>query len=237
MKFKRGEFTIVPNREARRGLKPAQQVVFMWLSDHSDDNNECYPSRRTLAAECGMSVRGLVNACDELEKMGLITRKSRYNRNTQQTNLYTINILEPSESVTDDPVQTVHPPVQDLHAPVHDVHTELNPSNSNQLTKSTNVDLAEAHGKAEINELFEYWEQTTGIGITSRVLNNRRACYNLLRRHGVDGVRRLIDGVARAQGDRFAPRIASFESLQQKLPELLVWGRQVTKSRAVEVIS
>jgi DNA-binding MarR family transcriptional regulator len=103
--------------------------------------------------------------------------------------------------------------------------------NKNILSKDN---MAQAqYGKPEINELFEYWQQRTGIPISSQIQANRNACNNLIKKHTQDGVRKLIDGVAQSQGDQFAPRIADFVQLQAKLSQLLLWGKQNITSRKV----
>lgn len=84
-------------------------------------------------------------------------------------------------------------------------------------------------GKPEINELFDYWTEKTGIPISSKIQMNRNACNNLLKKNGMENTKRLIDGVALAQSDKYAPGIADFIQLQSKLSELLVWGKKNTK--------
>lgn len=93
---------------------------------------------------------------------------------------------------------------------------------------STNVLLAKPvkeYGNPNINEIFTYWESAVGVAISSRQQKNRIAASNLINKHSLEGVRRLIDGVALAHKDRFAPRIADFCDLQAKLSQLLVWGK------------
>lgn len=84
----------------------------------------------------------------------------------------------------------------------------------------------EKFGKPEINILFDYWEQKIGMPISSRQTQNRRAANNLLKKHGEDKTKQLIDGVALTLDDRYAPRICDFYDLQNKLNELLIWGRK-----------
>jgi hypothetical protein len=79
---------------------------------------------------------------------------------------------------------------------------------------------------------MQYWEQETGMPISSRVKANRYACKNLLTKHGREKVELLIKGVAQSQTDQYAPRIADFTQLQTKLNDLLVWGRQKGKTNA-----
>ncbi len=114
--------------------------------------------------------------------------------------------------------------------------------NNNELDKSlmdTNVSIGEVspetYGKAEINQLFEVWEHTTGLPITSNRTKNRYACNNLIGKYGVDGVEKLIRVVEKAQTDRYAPRVADFCDLQAKLNQLLVWAKG--KARSSSVIS
>lgn len=111
---------------------------------------------------------------------------------------------------------------------------------NNELNKSlmdTNVSIGEVspetYGKVEINQLFETWEQTTGLPITSNKTKNRYACNNLIGKYGVDGVEKLIRVVERAQTDRYAPRVADFCDLQAKLNQLLVWAKGKAHSSAV----
>lgn len=112
--------------------------------------------------------------------------------------------------------------------------------NNNELNKSlmdTNVSIGEVspetYGKVEINQLFETWEHTTGLPITSNRTRNRYACNNLIGKYGVDGVEKLIRVVEKAQTDRYAPRVADFCDLQAKLNQLLVWAKGKAHSSAV----
>lgn len=107
----------------------------------------------------------------------------------------------------------------------------------NKDLMDTNVSIGEVspetYGKAEINQLFETWEQTTGLPITSNRTKNRYACNNLIGKYGVDGVEKLIRVVEKAQTDRYAPRVADFCDLQAKLNQLLVWAKGKAHSSAV----
>jgi hypothetical protein len=87
----------------------------------------------------------------------------------------------------------------------------------------------------EISDMFVYWQETTGIPISARIKQNRFACSNLLKKHGADGLRRLIGGVAQSQDDQYAPRISDFTQLQAKLSDLLVWGKKLTKKGTVKI--
>jgi hypothetical protein len=83
------------------------------------------------------------------------------------------------------------------------------------------------YGKPEINDMFDYWAVTVGYEIRFNVKNNRNACQTLLTScKGVDLLKRLIDGVAKAQQDSFAPRISDFVELQKGANKLIAWGQK-----------
>jgi len=115
--------------------------------------------------------------------------------------------------------------------------TSIDKSRDNNLDKmDTNVSIGETpetYGNVEINQLFDLWEKSTGLPITSNKTKNRYACNNLIHKYGVDGVEKLIRVVERAQMDKFAPRIADFCDLQAKLNQLLVWAKSQTVNRQV----
>ena len=101
---------------------------------------------------------------------------------------------------------------------------------------SIGSEVAEVHGKPEINHLFESWEQFTGLPITSNQQKNRYACHNLVNKYGVDGVEKLIRVVEKAQADKYAPRVADFCDLQAKLNQLLLWAKsQTVNSQVISV--
>jgi len=89
------------------------------------------------------------------------------------------------------------------------------------------------YGNPEVNEMFEYWEQTTQMKIETRIKANRFACSNLLKKHGKEKLERIIGGVAQAAGDQYAPRVSDFVTLQSKLPDLLLWGNKRFKTSKI----
>lgn len=101
----------------------------------------------------------------------------------------------------------------------------------------TNVSMAKTPS-TEIDELFNLWEEITGMEIVGQVRKNRFACSNLLKKHGKEKLTKLINGVALAQADKFAPRIADFSALQSKQNELIAWGKtnQSSAMKKVAVI-
>lgn len=101
------------------------------------------------------------------------------------------------------------------------------------LTNSKAIEKVDK-SKPEINLMFEQWATITGVPINGQQKANRNACSNLLKKHGVAGVQRLIQGVAKAQGQEFAPQIANFVQLQTKLDTLILWGRKQSNQESAK---
>lgn len=109
---------------------------------------------------------------------------------------------------------------------------------SNNTTNVVGVDTPLDKRKPEINELFEYWEITVGYPIKSKVKLNRNAANNLLKTHGADALKRMINGVALAHEDRYAPSVADFTELQANMNRFLAWGRKrQVQSKDEEIMS
>ena len=170
----------------------------------------------------------------ELKDYGLV-RKYRVQvtgRFQWITEVYESLDLVPSEQKTIGSNSTDSKTIDSQHTDIlstesNQVLNKLNTDNNN----STNVELAKAevYGNQEINELFTYWEQTVGYEISGRKQQNRNACSNLIRKHGVDTTKRLINGVAQCNSDKYAPRISDFTELQSKMSALLAWGNRKIK--------
>lgn len=170
----------------------------------------------------------------ELKDYGLV-RKYRVQvtgRFQWITEVYESLDLVPSEQKTIGSNSTDSKTIDSQHTDIlstesNQVLNKLNTDNNN----STNVELAKAevYGNQEINELFTYWKQTVGYEISGRKQQNRNACSNLIRKHGVDTTKRLINGVAQCNSDKYAPRISDFTELQSKMSALLAWGNRKIK--------
>ena len=105
---------------------------------------------------------------------------------------------------------------------------------------TTNVVLTAekpTYGKIEINEMFEYWEKEVGYKISAKVKQNRIACNNLLKKYKAEGLKQLVDGVALAQSEQYAPKISDFYELQSNLNKLIAWGnnRKTDKGKVAKI--
>jgi hypothetical protein len=79
----------------QQGLKPAAKIALYWLTEHHNSKTgDCFPSLKTLMAECEMGRTTLVRQLDALEKAGLIERIRRTRANGSQTSTaYKFNLI------------------------------------------------------------------------------------------------------------------------------------------------
>lgn len=106
-----------------------EQAVYLWISFHSNQDGDCFPSVQTLADETKMSRRQIFYALKSMEDKGIIRRSSRKG----SSSVYHIIVGR-----TNKPVQEVHTPrAHSAHPPVQEVHPELNSVELNKITKGT----------------------------------------------------------------------------------------------------
>ena len=108
---------------------------------------------------------------------------------------------------------------------------EINSIDIHRDISTTNVVLTaetpKKYGKAEINEMFEYWQEAIGFPINGQVQKNRYACSNLLRRYQPEGLKRMINGVLQTMQDQFSGvKINDFISMQSQQNALMAYGKR-----------
>ena len=108
---------------------------------------------------------------------------------------------------------------------------ELEKKENNCIDKSIQLGDNAEHGNHDINEMFDAWSKIFGFE-QKQSAENRRACYNLLRRKdlGKEKLAMLLKVLDEAQKDRYVTReirgIVGFASLQSNLPHLMMWARR-----------
>lgn len=70
--FDKGTFILVPDKEALRGRPPLEQLVAIWIGDYG--LTDAFPSRKTIAEDCGVSVKSVDRAIAKLEQDGIISK-------------------------------------------------------------------------------------------------------------------------------------------------------------------
>lgn len=85
MKYEKGSFIIVPNKEALRLLSVGARAVFLEICDFADERGRCFPARQTLAERILMHPNSVDRFIEELEEAGLIEKSGRVRADGSRT--------------------------------------------------------------------------------------------------------------------------------------------------------
>lgn len=73
----------------RSELSHRARSVYMYLKDHADKEDKCWPGIKTISGELGLSRSTVKRALNDLCKAGLVVKESRWRENGSLTfNLY-----------------------------------------------------------------------------------------------------------------------------------------------------
>lgn len=189
-------------------------VVFIKLLYRVDRKTGTYTTGRfKLAAICNMNPNTLYSALKRLEASTMIQQQS----NKTSTTITICNWWKYQ---------------QDVNNTSNERQSTVNTEQEKKENIDTKVSISKAKTPSnDINELFEYWEYVMGFPILGQKQKNRFACSNLIKAHGVEKTKRLVDGVSKASADRFSGiRIADFIQLQQRQNDLIAWGKKTVSN-------
>jgi len=88
--------------------------VYSYLAECSNINGECWPSKRTIAQACRVSVATVTRALRELEKAGMVISEPRHRLNNGQTSTRSRVFTEPQIAEPTGQPEETNPEVQDL---------------------------------------------------------------------------------------------------------------------------
>ncbi len=218
------DFTIVSNVLLKSKLSAKAKGIFVQLISLPEGWNFSVAGLSALFTDKGTSIK---SGIAELVDSGFLIWDSVRDEHGK----FSVNVTTQYPKTPHGKTSTGENPARENkdNKEGRDKEGNLNKESNNN---STNVELAKAkkqidkkeeYGNQEINNLFDKWNKATGYAINSRIQSNRRACWNLYRKHGQGGLETLLRGVAMAQQDQYAPRISDFVDLQAKLNQLSLW--------------
>lgn len=98
----------------RSQLKPRARLVLNCLIYHCNKDGECFPSLKTIAAECGYGLTTVKRALGDLVEAGYITKQARFDERKhggQTSNLYSVQTPaapQQEQEQSDDTMETPH---------------------------------------------------------------------------------------------------------------------------------
>lgn len=112
---------------------PLRKLVLLKLCDNANDDGECWPSFASIASQCEMSRRSVINHIGALVDSGFLSVESRFKAGEQTSNMYKINknMLVGSAGDSLGGAGAAPPLVQELHPPSAGAapRTVIEPSN------------------------------------------------------------------------------------------------------------
>lgn len=199
------------------------KLVLIKLADQANDRGECWPSQKTLAAECEMSRRTVQRKLELLYERGLVVAEQRTRETGADTSL--LYRIKPGGSQSD------APPVDTDDAGGTSPVTHLEPSLEPTSPVETGEGVADAPRARD--EIWDFLEETFGsVGTDRRAQahQKRNKAIADLRRLGAtpDGIRYAIDAWSR----RFVGATLTDIALATHYPQLAA-GRGETISVSV----
>lgn len=224
MKYSKGSFIVVPNKEVLDGVFTNLQVVFMWLCSYADEDGICFPSRATLARNTGCSVKTIDRAIESLCEAGLLKKTTRSSGGKNLTNLYQIMLLDRSGDS-----QSLRG-VRESLGVASESRTELNPVLTQSTYSSANAEIRvsedviprkESTAKyPHALEVFALWGAYPKNWTSLKNSVQREAAENLYEEQGIEEIKAALEYIEKHKSEDFFPQIATPHDLDSKWAKL-----------------
>ena len=161
MIYEKGTFVVVPNKNYLRGKPAEMQSVYLWLVDHSNDNGQCFPSRKKLSKEAGCGVATVDKYLSNLVEDGFVKITPRFNHdtNSRNSNMYTLLLIQGlSENDSTPPIKNdivTIPILNSTHLTQVTVPVEI----ASTEVKETKPTLPEKLGRTYITRLLTVYKR------------------------------------------------------------------------------
>lgn len=188
-------------------LSPIEKILYGEIAGF----RECYASNAWLAKRIGRSEKTASRLINNLIKLGFV-ENSGFNGRFRTIRVASRRVSLPKNEESASPKMS---------------NRIIKYNDDNKLSSDKSPVEKSEYGNREVNALFTYWKEKTGIAPSSNKMN-RNSCHTLIRQRGVDGAKKVVDAIAHAinSNDRFAPRVSSFAELYGaygKLSKLDAW--------------
>jgi hypothetical protein len=187
-------FTQIPNELINDvELSWSAKGVYCYLASKPDDW-QFYETE--IAKNSNMGLTATKTALKQLIENGWLKRTLQRNEKGQN-NGYLYELINKAE--------TSKPNIRKSNIGFPHTNNTNNTNTDISNTLSKDNDKPTVYGKPEINELLEYWKQTTQLKVT-KVKDQRNALNTLLKHYSVDEIKLLINVVTSSYTDKFAPQ-------------------------------
>jgi hypothetical protein len=230
MKYKKGEFTTVPNTRSLSKLSATAQALFLWVCIYADDDGQCYPSRAILAQNLNCAVRTIDQYLKELCDFGFIEKNHRFYGNEKTTNLYQIVLVVGQKTALPSAENSTTPSAESAHR-TKSILTK--PILSEQSSQKYEIvpDVEEKPRKVkstEALEVFAIFGEVTGKNPLNWRTNKtqRQSAENLFQERGLEQVRQALEFHRETKDEHFCPTIHTPYDLDSKWSKLFEFKKK-----------
>jgi len=162
-----GTFGIFPAKLCC-GMGPHEQLVLTWIWFHRNQaTNSCFPSVQTLCKETGIGRSKVILCINELCRVGLLKRQTRFRDGAQTSNMYTVSLFPVQEGATTPHPCDTPPRPQDGHPPVRAVDTEPEEEEPEDKSEDTLIEGGAGGGRtvkvSDYGRLEAIWKDRCGV--------------------------------------------------------------------------
>lgn len=214
MIYKKGSFTVIPNKEKLCGCPAEMQSIYFWICEHADNDGICFPTRKTIASEAGVNIKTLDKYLVLLVENCFLSKEVRKvsGKKHNTSNLYQILIID-SEVAP----KTVLPSTENGATPSTENGAETIPIiNSNNLTMENSDETSQQivfliDAFKEINPVYRKWFANT---------TQRSAAKRIIESHTLEKTLAVIKILPVTNQKKFLPSIMTPLQLEDKWSQL-----------------
>ena len=228
MKYRKGEFTVIPNITHLKALSSGAQALFVWFCHYSNEEGTCFPSRTTLSNNLNCSIRTIDQYTKELVSKGFIKKYSRISGNEKLSNLYQILLIDDSSSAelaqpevqirTTSSVESAHRTISN-----RTISTQLDEQSSSEeflVVKDEEVEPRKPK-KFDPTVVFKLFRGGKFPLNWKTNVTERQAAENLYNERGVEQIVKALTFIAENHSHPFCPKIHKPSDLDRKWSNLI----------------
>lgn len=215
MKYAKGSFIVVPNKEAIHGLSCGEQALFMWLCSYADEKGLCFPSRSKLGKDICASPRTVDKHMKSLCEKGLIQKTKRFSDKRRTTNLYQILLVSSQARAKNGTrVDTNFAQETEKNVAERTVSKEDNTKNTTNLNEDPLVSQLIEAFKGTNPSYYRFYTQKA----------QKDAAVRLIQTHGLRYLLSIVSILPKSNQIKYAPTVTTIDQLEMKLASLEAWA-------------
>lgn len=203
-------------------LSPMEKILYGEIAGF----RECYASNAWLANRIGRTERTVQAIIAHLIELGFV-EKCGFNGRFRLIRVCNKFHVRHEENFT---------PAMKKISPIN---KSIDKSINDTKVSEAKASESKQYGNKDVNELMDYWKERTGIEPSSNK-SNRNSCSTLIKQRGIDGAKKVVDLIAKAMTEQYAPKVSSFNELYGaygKLSKLDAFAIRLEAKSPSQVIS